>query len=177
MLYFPLVTLQLLVNCLSDKKPLKSKYKEQKKPNPEIKASFLRKLFFLWFDSFAWMGYRKPLTTDDMWDIRPEDTTFELISEFDKHWLESVEKGKQKASNTSKANTDDTTKKLTNVCHQNNIYALKDSIISILFKGSILPAMFKTFGGPFYFAGILKLALDLLAFASPQLLKYFHDSI
>lgn len=107
MLYFPLVTLQLLANCLSDKKPSKCKYGEQKQPNPEIQASFLRKLFFIWFDSFAWMGYRTPLTTDDMWDIRPEDTTRELVPEFEKHWQESVEKGKQKARNKLKTNKDD----------------------------------------------------------------------
>lgn len=116
MLYFPLITLQLFVNCLSDKKPMQSRYKEQKKPNPEIQASFIRKLFFLWFDSFTWMGYRKPLTTDDMWDIRPEDTSRELIPEFDKYWLESVEKGKQRARNISKSNKDDSNSKSTNVC-------------------------------------------------------------
>lgn len=106
MLYFPLVTLQLLANCFSDKKPLASKYGQQKRPNPEIQASFLRKLFFLWFDSFAWMGYRTPLTTNDMWDIRPEDTTRELVPEFEKHWQESVEQGKRKARNKLKTNND-----------------------------------------------------------------------
>lgn len=117
MLYFPLVTLQLLVNCFSDKKPLQSKYAEQKKPNPEIEASFLRKLFFLWFDSFAWMGFRKPLTTDDMWDIRPEDTSRELVPEFDKHWLESVENGKRKARNKAKSTKENAGNNSTNVRH------------------------------------------------------------
>ncbi|XP_037048609.1 multidrug resistance-associated protein 1-like [Bradysia coprophila] len=151
MFYFPLVTVQLLVNCFSDKKPSKSAYAEQRQPNPEIEASFLRKLFFIWFDSFAWMGYRTPLTTDHMWDIRPEDTTRELVPGFEKHWQESVESGKRKAHSKAKPSKDDSNNKTTN--------------------GSILPAMFKTFGGTFYFAGFLKLALDVLAFASPQLLS------
>ncbi len=115
MLYFPLVTLQFLVNCFSDKKPLKSKYAEQKQPNPEIGASFLRKLFFQWFDSFAWMGYRTPLTTDHMFDIRPEDTTAELVPDFEKYWQESVENGKRKARNKSKSDKDDAVNSSTNV--------------------------------------------------------------
>lgn len=115
MFYFPLVTIQLLVNCFSDKKPLKSAYAEQRKPNPEIEASFLRKLFFIWFDSFAWMGYRTPLTTDHMWDIRPEDTTRQLVPGFEKHWQESVESGKRKERTKAKRNKDDPSNKTTNV--------------------------------------------------------------
>lgn len=117
MLYFPLITLQWLANCFSDTKPLQSKYAEQLQPNPEIEASFLRKLFFQWFDPFAWMGYRTPLTTDHMWDIRPEDTTRELVPEFDKYWQESVESGKRKAGRKLKTNKDDVVNKSTNVCH------------------------------------------------------------
>lgn len=137
MLYFPLVTLQLLVNCVSDQKPLESKYAEQKKPNPEIAASFVRKLFFLWFDSFAWMGYRKPLTTDDMWNIRPEDTSRELVPEFEKHWQASVEKGKQKARDKAKTNTDDAVNHSTNVGHSGYYVGKKrpNNLFSLFFEG------------------------------------------
>lgn len=37
--------------------------------------------------------------------------------------------------------------------------------------GSILPAMVKAYGGPFWFAGILQLALNALTFATPLLLN------
>lgn len=135
MLYFPLVTLQLLVNCFSDKKPLKSKYAEQKQPNPEIDASFLKKLFFLWFDSFAWMGYRTPLTTEHMWDIRPEDTSRQLVPEFDKHWLDSVEKGKRKTRSKSKSTKDDAINTSTNVCHCHTFVVEDNELISFCYKG------------------------------------------
>lgn len=118
MFYFPLVTLQLLVNGFSDKKPLKSAYAEQKQPNPEIEASFLRKLFFIWFDSFAWMGYRTPLTTDHMWSIRPEDTSRELVPSFENYWQESVESGKRKARSNAKTKNNDPINERTKVGHQ-----------------------------------------------------------
>lgn len=37
--------------------------------------------------------------------------------------------------------------------------------------GSILPAMIKAYGGPFWFAGILQLVINALTFASPLLLR------
>jgi ATP-binding cassette, subfamily C (CFTR/MRP), member 1 len=37
--------------------------------------------------------------------------------------------------------------------------------------GSILPAMIKAYGGPFWFAGILQIGLNLLTFATPLLLN------
>lgn len=42
---------------------------------------------------------------------------------------------------------------------------------SKLTNGSVLPAMVYAYGGPFWFAGILKLVQDLLQFASPLLLR------
>jgi ATP-binding cassette, subfamily C (CFTR/MRP), member 1 len=37
--------------------------------------------------------------------------------------------------------------------------------------GSILPAMVKAYGGPFWFSGLLQIALNCLTFASPLLLN------
>lgn len=38
-------------------------------------------------------------------------------------------------------------------------------------NGSILPAMVKAYGGPFWFAGLLQIALNCLTFAMPLLLN------
>lgn len=38
-------------------------------------------------------------------------------------------------------------------------------------NGSILPAMVKAYGGPFWFAGLLQIALNVLTFAMPLLLN------
>lgn len=39
--------------------------------------------------------------------------------------------------------------------------------------GSILPAMVKAYGGPFWFAGILQIVINVLTFASPLVLNEF----
>ena len=59
---------------------------------PELKASFLSKIFFMWFDPFAWKGFRNPLETKDLWAMKPEDAANEIVPLFTKYWQESVQK-------------------------------------------------------------------------------------
>lgn len=100
MIYFPLIVAQLVSQLFADKQPTQMRYEQfsvkSEFPNPEIKASFIRKLLFIWFEPFTWKGFRKPLQTEDMWDIRPDDTSRVMVPDFDRHWLDSVAKGEQK---------------------------------------------------------------------------------
>jgi hypothetical protein len=93
--YFSLISLMLLLNCFSDKAPLNTTYAKYSNPSPELSASFIRKIFFQWFDSTTWMGWRRPLTEADMYDINPADASSELVPPFDKYFQESVEKGRR----------------------------------------------------------------------------------
>lgn len=40
---------------------------------PERYASFFSRTVFAWFDSFAWTGWRRLLTYDDLWHLKAED--------------------------------------------------------------------------------------------------------
>lgn len=156
MIYFPLITISLLLNCVSDKAPVGQT--RSKMTSPEVGASYLRRLLFQWFDPVTWHGYRKPLEVEDMYDLMEEDSHHTVTPPFDKYWKESVEKNrikleKQRANGKLKKNDDD-----------------KSGPKPGETNGSVLPAMFKAFGGPFWFAGLLKFAMDLLSFASPILL-------
>lgn len=112
MIYFPLIVIQLASELFADKSPTEMKYEEftvkAENPNPEIESSFIRKLLFIWFEPMTWRGFRKPLQTEDMWDIRPDDTSRAMVPDFDRHWLDSVAKGerqrqKEKLKKNSKA--------------------------------------------------------------------------
>lgn len=59
---------------------------------PELGASFFSKIFFLWFESFAWKGFRNPLETKDLWSMKPEDGASEIVPLFTKYWQESLMK-------------------------------------------------------------------------------------
>lgn len=94
-IYFTLISLMLVLNCFADKAPLDTTYFKYSNPSPELSASFLRKIFFQWFDSTTWKGWRRPLTESDMYDINPADASRELVPPFDKYFEESVEKGRR----------------------------------------------------------------------------------
>lgn len=156
MIYFPLVVVQLASQLLADKPPTETVGVSVKKenPNPELQASYIRKLFFIWFTPMVWHSYRKPMETENMYDIRPDDTSRAMVPDFDKYWLESVAKGeRERQKNKFKNNTKD-----------------KD-LDSKSTRGSIFIPLFRSFGGPFYFAGVFRLFIELLAFASPPILK------
>ncbi|XP_055636693.1 multidrug resistance-associated protein 1-like isoform X2 [Toxorhynchites rutilus septentrionalis] len=155
MVQYALICAMLVLELFPDREPKYSDYPESKNPNPELRSSFFVRLFFLYFDAFAWKGFRNPLVTDDMYDINPQDASRELVPPFDKYWYESVEKGRQKQIVTDKkagkSNVDYSPHNPTN--------------------GSVLPAIVKAYGGPFWFAGLLQLAISGLWFASPYLMQ------
>lgn len=64
----------------------------QERPCPEEGSSFLSKLLFSYFDPLAWTGYRRPLVETDLWDLKPEDSSGEIVPLFDKYWQKTVHK-------------------------------------------------------------------------------------
>lgn len=60
-----------------------------------MKASFLSKLVFAWFDRLILQGYKKPLEQNDLWDISPKYSSREIVPVFENHWNRTVEKCKK----------------------------------------------------------------------------------
>lgn len=159
MMYYPLVLGMLILNCYADASPRFSEYPPVERPCPEQRASFLSKLFFSWFDTLAWKGFRKPLEAKDLWNMNPEDTAREVIPVFDKHWNETVRKTSNVPSPKASFR-----KRSGNVDFGDGKQRKKS-------QASILPALCKAFGSTFLFGSLLKLVQDLLTFVQPQLLK------
>lgn len=68
---------------------------EKQNPCPEESSSFLSRLLFSWFDALAWQGFRKPLETTDLWDMKHEDTAKVVVPLFDKYWQKSLKKAER----------------------------------------------------------------------------------
>jgi hypothetical protein len=68
--------------------------RQQRKPCPEEDAGILSRLTFWWMNSLMMLGYEKPLTEDDLWDINEEDKSGVLSDKFQKHWQQELESGK-----------------------------------------------------------------------------------
>lgn len=92
-LIFYIISLAVFIlNCYADREPLQTKYPKTQKPFPEKGASFLSRLLFAWFDSMTWKGFRRPLESEDLWDINEEDSSKEIIPIFMKYWDRAVAK-------------------------------------------------------------------------------------
>ncbi|CAD1468702.1 unnamed protein product, partial [Heterotrigona itama] len=163
MIHYPIVILLLLLNFLVDAEPKYSKYPKVEKPCPEQRSSFPAKIFFTWFDSMAWKGFKTPLETTDLWSINPEDTAKEIVPTFDKYWNKSSSK------NNNVQNTKASFRKSSGQVDFNNEYKKKTL--------SVLPPLCKAFGATFLFGAALKFVQDIITFASPQILKLLIDFI
>uniref|UniRef100_A0A8D3BVZ3 ABC-type glutathione-S-conjugate transporter n=1 Tax=Scophthalmus maximus TaxID=52904 RepID=A0A8D3BVZ3_SCOMX len=55
-------------------------------PCPVKDASFLSKILFWWFTGLVVKGYRTPLAAEDLWTLRKEDTSQQILSELHQDW-------------------------------------------------------------------------------------------
>ncbi|KAK9303949.1 hypothetical protein QLX08_004533 [Tetragonisca angustula] len=170
MIHYPVVILLFLLNFLVDAEPKYSKYPKVEKPCPEQRSSFPAKIFFTWFDSMAWKGFKTPLETTDLWSINPEDTAKEIVPTFDKYWNKSSQKNNKVFwTYFSVQNTKASFRKSSGQVDFNNEYKKRTS--------SVLPPLCKAFGATFLFGAALKFVQDIITFASPQILKLLIDFI
>ncbi|KAK3552701.1 hypothetical protein QTP86_021137, partial [Hemibagrus guttatus] len=84
---FSLELAQLILSCFSDQRPHTWKPGHvMENPCPVEDASFLSKTLFWWFSGLVVKGYRSPLTAEDLWSLREEDTSEKIISDLEREW-------------------------------------------------------------------------------------------
>ena len=73
---------------------------EQSKECPEESANFWSLITFSWMNSIMVLGYKKPLTEDDLWDVNQEDYARTVSEEFERVWSEERRRHGSKPSLT-----------------------------------------------------------------------------
>lgn len=154
MAYFALVVLTFLLNCFSDVEQVK--LVKTQNPSPESGASFLRRVTFQFYDGFMWRGFRRPVEETHVWDLLNDDLTSSITPEFDKYWQESLTKGQAELQISKKRGK----------ATKEELEAEKKGRTS----GSIFTPMVKSFGAPFLISALYKAVVDIMVFATPQLL-------
>ncbi|XP_064615830.1 ATP-binding cassette sub-family C member 4-like, partial [Liolophura sinensis] len=61
-------------------------------PNPLLKANWVSKLFFWWLNPFFAKGYKRNLSTDDMYNVVPEDSSQQLCQRLESEWEKEIVK-------------------------------------------------------------------------------------
>uniref|UniRef100_A0A1B6E9X5 ABC-type glutathione-S-conjugate transporter n=1 Tax=Clastoptera arizonana TaxID=38151 RepID=A0A1B6E9X5_9HEMI len=87
MMQFILVTVSLILHCFSDTEPKVRFYPKSDMQCPHLGASFPSRLFFVWYSNMTWKGFKKALTAEDLWSLRPQDTGSNIIRQFNKFWI------------------------------------------------------------------------------------------
>ena len=113
---------------------------------PEEKSSFVSRITFFWFNSMIWTGYKKPLTSDDMWSLSPKNKTSSVLKVFDRVWIPAVEREKEMAlRKTSEGQP-------------------------IVMEISLLSALIKTYWPGMMSVALIKLIASTLTFVNPLVL-------
>ncbi|XP_063702153.1 multidrug resistance-associated protein 1 isoform X3 [Culicoides brevitarsis] len=162
-IFFALSCAIFLLNCFADAEPRESIFEKQEKPCPEMRSSFLSRILFSWFDGLALLGYKKPLETKDLWDMRYEDSSSVVSPAFHKHWNKLIGKANAKPVTTTKA----TYSKEKESAEKVELSAENKQKTN----ASILMPLIKAFGGTFLMGSSLKFLQDILTFVNPQLLS------
>uniref|UniRef100_A0A069DZT4 ABC-type glutathione-S-conjugate transporter n=1 Tax=Panstrongylus megistus TaxID=65343 RepID=A0A069DZT4_9HEMI len=173
-IYFLLGIIVLLLNFLADLAPRDTKFPRVDNPCPESAASFPSRLTFSWFDSMAFLGFKKPLVNSDLWDMNYEDMASEVIPIFDRHWNNTVRKNNATTmamNGIAKPVMYKSTGSVDLVGAENKAGNVKQK------PSSILPALCFSFGPTFLSGAVLKLINDLLAFISPQILRLLIEFV
>ncbi|XP_016987820.1 multidrug resistance-associated protein 1 isoform X2 [Drosophila rhopaloa] len=162
--FFTFSCIMLILNCFADGLPKQTKYQRGENEIPELSASFLNRITYQWFDSMALKGYRNPLEEKDLWDLRPQDSCSEVMPIFAHHWNQNVRKNyRSKARVEPKAQFSNGNVTFENPHGDKN--GRKKGM------ASIMPPIYKSFGGVFLFGSLMKLFTDVLTFAQPQVLS------
>ena len=91
---------------------------------------------FSWFTSFMIKGSKNPLTSDDLYNLKPTDGAAAINESWNKNWSQEVERKANKQGGTTVTN------------------------------GSILLPLVKTFGGMFLVASLIRMANILIQVVS-----------
>ncbi|KAJ8251179.1 hypothetical protein GJAV_G00218160 [Gymnothorax javanicus] len=85
-LYVLLLAVQLVLCCFADPPPNTTNPVLGKNPCPVSDASFLSKIFFWWFGRLVVKGYRSTLQSHDLWTLREEDSSDNILSGLEQDW-------------------------------------------------------------------------------------------
>ncbi|CAL8256487.1 unnamed protein product [Lota lota] len=186
-LFYISFALELVGLVLSSLADIPRDAAEVVKKNPEAGAAFLSRITFNWFNSMVVNGYKRPLVQEDLWELKEADTTSQINRRFQFHMQSELAAARvrfQKKRADAKPDNDPHPG-LQNGISQDVLMMEEMEGMKKNKKGKeekvkedenypqawLISTIFKTFKGTLAVSAFFKLLQDLLAFASPQLLK------
>ena len=177
---YSVTIITFVVTCFADRLPENEKRKTSKECCPKESASFVSRLLFSWFTSTAILGWKKPLTVSDLWQIRDGDKSCAIHSQFNDNWESLKGKGSRSPTINSEIISDTWINGSENGSKKykiNGNNSIKRQTSQSSTKGSekpktgILRTICKTFWFYFLTGALFRLINDILTFINPQIMK------
>nr|AVT42143.1 ABC transporter C [Lissorhoptrus oryzophilus] len=149
MIYYPLVVLMFLLNCLADNKPKQYPYGKVQNKCPFDNTSFLGRILWTFVDGILYHGFKRPLEQKDMWNLALENESQNLTPKFEQEFQKRVAKNKEKFMKKQK---------------EGNVKGKPDTV-------SIIPVIWSCFYRTFLVGASFRMIQDLMAFVNPQILS------
>uniref|UniRef100_A0A8C9ZYF9 ATP-binding cassette, sub-family C (CFTR/MRP), member 2 n=1 Tax=Sander lucioperca TaxID=283035 RepID=A0A8C9ZYF9_SANLU len=174
---FGLELIALILSAVADISP------EAEELNPETGAAFLSRITFNWFNSMVVKGYKQPLVQEDMWELSEADSTADINQRFQYFMQSELGAARIRLQKKLKKKREENRDKAQEEAFQNG---LSNSLAKDEKKKKkkdkkkekdehpnswLIYTIYKTFKWILIESAFFKLLQDLLAFASPQLLK------
>ncbi|NXI44533.1 MRP1 protein, partial [Galbula dea] len=171
-LYASLVLGELVLFCLVDHPPFFSKAVNHPNQCPEASTSFLSKITYWWFSGLVWKGCQQSLGLDDLWPVRKEDSSEEIIAWAEREWKKchSMIQQKMESATFKKGQ-----KRETGIAETEETKVLLQSEHSQ--SGPLLKVFWSMFGTYFLLGTICLVICDVFLFSIPKLLSLFLQFI
>ncbi|XP_035195040.1 multidrug resistance-associated protein 6-like isoform X3 [Oxyura jamaicensis] len=171
-LYVSLVLGELVLFCLVDHPPFFSKAVNDPNQCPEASSSFLSKITYWWLSGLVWKGCQRSLGMGDLWSVRKEDSSEEIVTWAEKEWKKYHSRTKQnKESATFKKGQ----KSETGITEAEETEVLLQSEYSQ--SRPLLKAFWSMFGTYFLLGTLCLVICDVFLFSIPKTLSLFLEFI
>ncbi|NWX34149.1 MRP1 protein, partial [Notiomystis cincta] len=167
-LYACLVLGELVLFCLVDHPPFFSKAANSPNQCPEASSSFLSKITYWWFSGLLWKGSQQPLGVDDLWPVRKQDSSEEIVAWAEREWKKCHSSSQQKIESATFKKAQ---KSGTGIGEAEEAEPLLQSKHSQ--SGPLLKMFWSMFGTYFLLSTLCLVTCDIFLFSTPKVLSLF----
>ncbi|NXM50930.1 MRP1 protein, partial [Gymnorhina tibicen] len=167
-LYAGLVLGELVLYCLVDHAPFFSEADNNPNQCPEASSSFLSKITYWWVSGLLWKGSQQALGVDDLWPVRKQDSSEEIVAWAEREWKKCHSRTQQKMESATFKKGQKTE---TGIAEEEETEALLQSKHSQ--SGPLLKMFWSMFGTYFLLSTVCLVVCDVFLFSTPKLLSLF----
>ncbi|XP_068886330.1 ATP-binding cassette sub-family C member 6 isoform X4 [Aphelocoma coerulescens] len=167
-LYAGLVLGEFVLFCLVDHPPFFSEADNNPNQCPEASSSFLSKITYWWLSGLLWKGSQQALGVHDLWPVRKQDSSEEIVAWAEREWKKCHSRTQQKMESATFKKGQKTE---TGIAEAEETEALLQSKHSQ--SGPLLKMFWSMFGTYFLLSTVCLVICDVFLFSTPKLLSLF----